>query len=570
MERDYLKQKLRIGIMASDTNFPEWIARCIEYLFADKHIEISLLIFKKNTNSIIKQNRILKVVRTILSQVFLHKLFYRFFMQASKMPHMKMRDLTPNLSKVPSIHCETIKRGKYSECFCENDIEEIKKFNLDIILRFAFGIIKGEIHTVPRYGVWSFHHDNEQKYRGVPSCFWEIYYGDSETGAILQRLTEKLDGGIILKKGFLKTINYSWADNQARVYLESARWPLLVCKDIVNDAADYLNAPPSTTKAPVYYMPINREMLYYCYVILINIIRQHLKRFFVYKYWNIGICSNAMEDIVEKSKNMKIKWLPNPDKGSFSADGFAISIDKKKYILWEKFERAKNKGEILYYEIEEDKIIDSGLAISLPFHTAYPYLIEFQNEIFLLPETHENNEAALYRALHFPDTWVKACTLLTDVKAVDSTLFFYNNKWWLFCAHDDNYPDANLYIYYASDVFGPYMEHTSNPVKTDVRSSRPAGTPFVYNGTLLRPAQDCSRDYGSRIVLNKVNILTPTMFREEAAGFIEPDRSGPYPDGLHTISFSKDGFISVDGAVDKVELFQGAGTIVRKVIERIH
>ena len=42
-------------------------------------------------------------------------------------------------------------------------------------------------------------------------------------------------------------------------------------------------------------------------------------------------------------------------------------------------------------------------------------------------------------------------------------------------------------------------------VKTDVRSARPAGTPFVYQGELYRPAQDCSRTYGGSIVIHRNN-----------------------------------------------------------------
>jgi hypothetical protein len=73
-------------------------------------------------------------------------------------------------------------------------------------------------------------------------------------------------------------------------------------------------------------------------------------------------------------------------------------------------------------------------------------------------------------------------------------------------------------------------------VKVDVRSARPAGTPFVVDGTLYRPAQDCSRTYGGRVTINRVLILTPLAFREEPFAFVDPDPEGPYPDGLHTLS----------------------------------
>jgi hypothetical protein len=73
-------------------------------------------------------------------------------------------------------------------------------------------------------------------------------------------------------------------------------------------------------------------------------------------------------------------------------------------------------------------------------------------------------------------------------------------------------------------------------VKTDVRSSRPAGTPFVHEGSLYRPAQDCSRTYGGRIALNRIVTLTSEDFLEEPVALIEPVRSSRYPDGVHTVS----------------------------------
>ncbi len=36
----------------------------------------------------------------------------------------------------------------------------------------------------------------------------------------------------------------------------------------------------------------------------------------------------------------------------------------------------------------------------------------------------------------------------------------------------------------------PWVAHARNPVKTDARSARPGGTPFVVDGVLYRPGQD--------------------------------------------------------------------------------
>jgi len=72
-------------------------------------------------------------------------------------------------------------------------------------------------------------------------------------------------------------------------------------------------------------------------------------------------------------------------------------------------------------------------------------------------------------------------------------------------------------------------------VKVDVRSSRPAGTPFTSDGTLYRPSMDNTGWYGGRVVVNRVVALTPDDFTEEVAVVIPPF-PGPFGRGIHTIA----------------------------------
>ena len=66
----------------------------------------------------------------------------------------------------------------------------------------------------------------------------------------------------------------------------------------------------------------------------------------------------------------------------------------------------------------------------------------------------------------------------------------------------------------------------------------------MHEGSLYRPAQDCSEDYGSGVVINKVTTLTTESFKEEATAVINPFEA--YPDGIHTLS-AVDGISLLDG-----------------------
>ena len=89
---------------------------------------------------------------------------------------------------------------KYYDCFDSNEISKLDKYNLDIILRNEFNIIKGEILNLPKFGIWSFHHGDNDFYRGGPAGFWEVLNNEETTGVTLQILNNNLDGGNIIDK----------------------------------------------------------------------------------------------------------------------------------------------------------------------------------------------------------------------------------------------------------------------------------------------------------------------------------------------------------------------------------
>jgi len=537
------KHAIRIGIMCKGTTFEEWQARCLDNLLALDGVQAVLLIIddaKADSPTVFDK------IRNILSNPggILFLLYMRFICR----PRAQHRvDMAKFFLGVPSIDCKVIKKGKFSQYLSETDIETIHGYSLDFILKFGFGIIRGEILKLARYGIWSFHHDDEERYRGLPPCFWEIYNGDSVTGAILQRLTERLDGGIVLKKGFWSTEKGSYAKNIDQSYYESARWPAQVCIDIRNGTTDYIDAPPSQTKAPIHYAPNNLQVLSF----LIKTLRYRLtskwRALFRHEQWNIGIGYESIDTFLKPDHKPKIHWFPTPKRSKFLADPFGIVKNGKITVLCEDFDYGPGKGIISSIElIDKAASYRCKPAMDSPYHMSYPYLFEHQGEIYCTPETHQAREISLYKAQEFPYSWIKIGTLIQNIAGVDPTVFPYEGHWWLTCTDQEQGPDSNLFIWYAPDPLGPWKPHASNPVKTDVRSARPAGTPFIYNGNLYRPAQDCSRTYGGRIVLNRVIRLTPTEFKEESAGVIEPYTNSPFPHGLHTIS-SIGNFTLVDG-----------------------
>jgi hypothetical protein len=524
-------QGLRFGVMIDEPRLADWQARCIDHLLGLEGVEPVLLI----ENAEPRGPWLKRFLRAFFSRDFPFLVFKKLFVRA---PCLRMRALPHRLDGVPILSCRVTTKGRFSQYFSEDDLEVIRDHRLDFILRFGFNIIRGGILRAARYGVWSFHHGDETRYRGSPPCFWEIYDGDRVTGTILQRLTNRLDGGVVLKRHAYFTDCLSYAGNLNKAYYASSVMPQQVCRDILNGEAGYLDGPPSRTDAPIRYNPSLLQLTVFVFKLFSNLVKRLVVHLFLHETWNVGLLDRPIHSFVDDPVPKGIAWLPAAPRGRFQADCFGIARSGAGgTVLLEYYNHRVGRGEIRYVELSQEGVSDARPprpAIREEHHLSYPYLITKDDGLFCLPEATQSGNLTLYRAVEFPHRWIREKVLLEGVRAVDPTVVFYEERWWLFfceCA-----PDVRLHVWYAEDLFGGWKPCANNPVKVDIRLSRPAGTPFVHDGALYRPVQDCAEHYGRRVVLMRVTRLSPVSFAEVAVCAINPEAASEYPHGLHTLS----------------------------------
>jgi hypothetical protein len=429
------------------------------------------------------------------------------------------------------------RKGKFSEYFDDGDIGALGAMKLDFLIKFGFGIIRGPILESARYGVWSFHHGDETRYRGAPPCFWEIYCGDPVSGSILQRLTERLDGGVVLKRGYFRTISDSYVRNRDQAYLGSAEWPAQVCRDILEGEAGYLDAPPSPSTAPVYRYPGNFQTAIFVLRLARSWIARRVEELLFCDMWNIGIVDEPVEAIARRGSVSRIRWLDAPGGDRYLADPSGVAVGRDLWIFAEDYSYLGGRGVIAASVHRPTRPAPSAwkTVLATRHHLSYPNVFEHDGRFYCLPECAESGEVVLYRADSFPDDWVRAATLVSGFPGVDPTLCCDEGRWWLFCTDLMQGDCSHLHVFYADKLTGPYTPHANNPVKIDIRSSRPAGPMFQLDGAWIRPAQNDAVTYGGSIKLNRVQRLTPQVFQEEVIAELLPDPAGSFPRGLHTI-----------------------------------
>jgi hypothetical protein len=524
---------LRFGILCNSIELEAWQVHCLEEVI--KVPGCVPVVAVVNATNQTRPSFLRRLATAILSGRVGWSVFDRLV--SSRSTPATRSIAPPNwLRHLPILECAVTRKGRYSEYFSEGDVEALHCLNLDFLIKFGFGITRGAILTVARYGIWSFHHDDETRYRGAPPGFWEIYLGDSVTGSILQRLTERLDAGIVLRRGYFQTIDYSYRLNRDQAYTGSYTWPAQVCRDILHGEAAYLDEPPASTNAPVYRYPSSLQVIVFCLRLARNWMKKQISDLFFCDIWNIGIVDESVETIARRGSIGKVRWLDTAISDRYFADPSGITQDGESWLFAEDFSYLRGSGVISARRIVERTAQGPWQAVlELPHHLSFPQVIEHEGKIYCLPECAGSGEIVLYVAEEFPHRWERAATLVENFQGVDSVVRFHEGRWWLFCTDGDQGGQTHLCVFHGDNFTGPYRPHANNPVKVDIRGSRAAGPLFTLDGALIRPAQNDAETYGRSITLNRIIRLTPEAYLEERLAELLPDARGPYPDGLHTI-----------------------------------
>ncbi len=208
------------------------------------------------------------------------------------------------------------------------------------------------------------------------------------------------------------------------------------------------------------------------------------------------------------------------------AHPFALARGGRYYVFF------SDGGRIAMLEVDE------GGAWSAPrtvlerdYALSHPFLLEHEDALYMVPETAGSNSVELYRCVDFPFLWRLERVLLEAVRLVDPTVHRGVDRWWMFAGAGDH----ETHLFHAPSLAGAeWQPHARNPVKSDVRSSRPAGALYWRNGALYRPAQICAPRYGAGIALNRVLRLSTGEYAERQVERILPVAEGVQ--GLHTVN----------------------------------
>lgn len=519
------RRRLRFAITVKDTSLEQWKINCINHLLKIPEVELALIIEYQS-----------KPKKRGHSALFLA--YHSVVQMRSKI--LKKVPTPDHFSSFPKVRCSnpwTLKSDISVE-----ELSVIKKADLDFILHLEAESMEEEVLDSAKYGVWAFSHGNPTSCAGVPGGWWEVMNNLSVTEVGLYKISKETNERSFWKKGCLATVTESYRRTKETLCQTTLTWPAQVCKEILRNPGHCPDEIEhfSINHADIGLLSSTKKTANFIFVSWKRKAQKLYRKLFRYEYWNIGIVEKPIHFFLN-NHNPSIDWIVERN-DCYYADPFGLRDKDGIHILMEEVDHRVVKGYISGVTMKEGPSIKekqtwNHSVLKLKSHMSYPYLVEHEGETYCVPETSEAKEVAVYKIIN--GQLEKEKIILKDFAAVDSTIIHHDGYWWLFCTRADSSPlsdNSELHIFYAKELFGEWKPHLANPVKVDVRSSRPAGTPFLYEGELIRPAQDCSKTYGGRIILNKITTLTIEEFKEVAISPIEPRKDSLYPDGVHTIS----------------------------------
>ncbi|MBC7842748.1 MAG: hypothetical protein H7099_10565 [Gemmatimonadaceae bacterium] len=453
-------------------------------------------------------------------------------------------DLSADLAAVPYITAQP-RQTRYSDFFDDAALAFVRSLAPDVAVRFGFRILRGPVLSIPRHGVWSFHHDDNRELRGGPAGLWEVLLGWPSTGAVLQRLSEDLDAGATLARTWIATNMISV--NQNRIALYRAAAPLLAHKlrELHRRGPAALALRPGESgfqpySDRLYIAPTMAELLGGLLGVLRRLVVRKIADMRMYEQWQLLFGFDARqtdENLIPQSSMFRLTSIVPPS-DRFWADPFPVKHDGRFFVFFEELVYAENKGRIVVAEFTAEGMIGvPRVVLECDFHLSYPFVFQHAGSWYMMPEMGEQGVQDVFRATSFPDQWERHDTLQFGRIIVDPTLHFDGVRWWLFVgtAPAPGSTCDELSLYHSDSPLGPWTPHVGNPVVSDARGARPAGRLFRVGDDLIRPAQDCTPAYGTAISFKRVLCLDTESYREEQIGRIDPDWA-PVIAGTHTIN----------------------------------
>ena len=434
----------------------------------------------------------------------------------------------------------------------EADLASLRNCRVDVLIRLCRQDLRGSLAQAVRHGVWSLRvGDARHAEAGVPGRM-EVLGSSPVIASVLEAQIGDAEEPLVLRESYSSTNIHSLQDNASAVLWKSLHFIPRALSELhrLGEEAFWVRIMGQNPSSPV---PHSERVSASTDIARVGLLWKKFMEALVRK-WNARFHFDQWFLLYDLSSAVstdfaRFKYIL-PPKDRFWADPFVVSRDDKFYVFFEELLYAENKGRISVLEIDKDGNVGTPTTIlETPYHLSYPFVFEFGNDLYMIPESKQNKTIELYKCTAFPYKWEFQKNLMAGCMATDATLLQWQGRWWMFVSQVETEGASTwdeLFLYFSDNPLSTdWTPHAQNPVVSDVRSARPAGRLFEQDGRLFRPSQNSSGHYGYGFNICEIVKLTETEYEETVVEQIEPSWNTNIV-STHTFNYV-DGLTIIDG-----------------------
>jgi hypothetical protein len=397
---------------------------------------------------------------------------------------------------------------------------------LDVVVSFVPADRAIWLGPPPRHGVWVAAPMDDGRLTSAPGRFWELRGGGTANTAVVA-VDEGVTRTIAEDSVAVDPLSLTRTRNAAA--WTSARLILRCLRSLRRDGGP-LPGGDGLVEWPA--LPAPAVTVGHAVRTAVRAVAAKGRKAWLRDEWFVAVRARSAD-----GRCSPVRALANPP-GHYLADPFPIEVSGRHFLFVEDYSYDTRRGAIAVSEAgPDDAWSPPRRVLERDHHLSYPFVFEHRGAIYMLPETGEAGRIELHRAVEFPDEWRLERVLLDKLTAVDATLHIDAGLVWLFANVMEGRQDSGqLWLFFSQSLDGEWRPHPRNPIVTDPATARPAGRLFRRGGVLVRPSQDCRRGYGRAVVLNRVDVLSPSEYRETPMDRIEPTWLRGI-EGTHTYTF---------------------------------
>jgi len=486
------RNKLRVGILANLEALPGWAFYIIEQLQASDYAEISLIITEETPD---KQTLTGRIVHA--------------YLKAERRPS-RVHTGDEIKALLDGIHLASASDPN------------LLADKLDLVLHLGAKPAPAYFAQKTRFGLWEISNGEQLVHTDDVPGFFEVLRRKPVTNCAVVSTVGNV--GHLYQQGTIATDPISVSRNRENFFWKAA---FLLLKGIrkLHNHGRLVPESASGLKSGLHSgsRPNILDLMRLAVSQVVRFVVKKVRKRFYRDQWVLMLAKDA--------RGMEVNWdafqTLYPPVDRFWADPFILKRDGHYYVFLEELPYKTNRGHIACMVLDENGVLlETRPVLEKPYHLSYPFIFEYEDALYMIPETGANGTIDVYRCQSFPFEWEFHRTLMRDVDAKDATLMQYSGKWWMFVTvreHKKGSTWDQLSIFWASDPLSDaWVPHPMNPVVNDVRTARPAGNIFPRAGKLIRPSQDCSVRYGYALNFNRITKLSETEYEEVPETRLEP------------------------------------------------